>query len=161
MYTSFMKRKLHKMIFCLALAIIVILFSQKTYASLGGSPDSIASDKKALLAIRSTTNTFNKYTIHEFHSGPNTVREYVSSSGVVFGVAWNGLIHPDLTLLLGSYATEHQRALSHVVHHPGRRYFKIKTDNMVVEKWGHMRNLRGRAYVPALIPQEISTDEIK
>ena len=153
-------RKFLSLLFCLSLALIV-LFVGQAYATLGESTDSIATNKKALSAVRSTTKTSSKYTIHEFQSETITVREYVSPSGVVFGIAWNGLTHPDLTPLLGSYASEHQKAASHIKRQPGRKYIKVESDNVVVEKWGHMRNLQGRAYVPALIPQGVSTDEIK
>jgi len=37
----------------------------------------------------------------------------------------------------------------------------VRTDRVVVEKWGNMRNLQGRAYAPALIPPGVSIDEIK
>jgi len=44
---------------------------------------------------------------------------------------------------------------------PGRRHVQVKTDGVVVEKWGHMRNMQGRAYAPALIPKGVNVDEIK
>jgi len=90
-----------------------------------------------------------------------TVREYISASGVVFGVAWNGLIHPDLTQLLGSYAGEYQEVLQQTKRKAGRRSIRVTTGHIVVEKWGHIRNLQGRAYIPALIPQGVTVDEIK
>jgi len=31
----------------------------------------------------------------------------------------------------------------------------------VVETWGHMRAMRGRAYVPALVPAGVALDEIR
>jgi hypothetical protein len=142
----------------LASALFIV---QGVQATLGEPVGSIASNKKALSAVRSATQTSSKYTVHEFQSETITVREYVSPSGIVFGIAWNGLTHPDLTPLLGSYASEHQEALSHIERQPGRKHIKVETDNLVVEKWGHMRNLQGRAYVPSLIPQEVSVDEIK
>jgi hypothetical protein len=89
------------------------------------------------------------------------VREYVSTSGVVFGIAWNGLIHPNLTQLLGSYAGEYQEALLQTPRIKGSRHLQVKTSGVVVEKWGHMRNLQGRAYVPSLIPPGVRVDEIK
>ena len=146
----------------LGLSIVLTVFAaQQAKAALGESVDSVASDQKAISAVQKTTKTSTGYTVHEIRSETITVREYVSPSGVVFGIAWNGLTHPDLTPLLGSYASEHQKALNHVKRQPGRRYVKIKTDNIVVEKWGHMRNLQGRTYAPALIPQGVSVDEIK
>ena len=144
--------------FILALTLLIV---QQAQATLGESTDSIAANKKALLAVKSVMKTSSKYTIHELQSEAATVREYVSPSGIVFGIAWNGMTNPDLTPLLGSYASEHKKALSHVQRQPGLKHIKIKSDNIVVEKWGHMRNFQGRAYAPALIPQGVSADEIK
>ncbi|MCE5210017.1 MAG: DUF2844 domain-containing protein [Deltaproteobacteria bacterium] len=152
--------KLSVFLLCLILTLIIIP-GRQAYAALGGSSDSIASDKKALKAVRSATVTSSKYTVHEFQSGGTIIREYVSSSGIVFGIAWKGLTHPDLTPLLGTYAPEHKKAASHAKRQPGSRHSRIKSDNIVVEKWGHMRNLQGRAYVPALIPEGIGINEIK
>ena len=91
------------------------------------------------------------------------MREYVASSGVVFGVAWNGLIRPDLTQLLGAYANEYHEALRRILHSKGkgRNRLDVKTNRVVVQQWGHMRNLRGRAYVPSLIPSGVGVDEIR
>ncbi len=80
---------------------------------------------------------------------------------MVFGIAWNGMSRPDLTTLLGSYANAYRTALQQSPRTPGHRFRQIKTDRVVVEKWGHMRNLQGRAYAPALIPQGVSVNEIK
>ena len=131
------------------------------WAALGESDNSIASDEKALSAVRGAAAVRNGYTVHEIQSDSTAVREYVSPSGVVFGIAWNGRVNPDLTPLLGSYAGEYKEALQSIPREPGRRSSSVKTDRIVVEKWGHMRNLQGRAYAPALIPPGVSIDEIK
>jgi hypothetical protein len=102
-----------------------------------------------------------KYTVYESQYDTITIREYASSSGIVFGIVWIGLTHPDLTPLLGSYASEHKKALSQVKRQPGSKHVKVKTENVVVEKWGHMRKLQGRAYAPDLIPEGVSIEEIK
>ena len=135
--------------------------AQVAHAALGESADSVMSDRKTLSAVQGTAMVHNGYTIQEITSASVTVREYISPSGVVFGIAWNGLIHPDLTSLLGSYAGEYHQALQKTPRKLGRRYSQVKTDQIVVEKWGHMRNLRGRTYVPALIPQGVTVDEIR
>jgi hypothetical protein len=145
----------------LSLALTVFADAQQVQATLGESADSVASDQKSLSAIWGATTISPGYTVHEVRTETMTVREYVSPSGVVFGIAWNGLTHPDLTPLLGSYSSEYQKAMSHAKRQPGRRHVQVKTDGVVVEKWGHMRNLQGRAYVPALIPQGVSVNEIK
>ena len=145
----------------LSIALTVFAAAQHAQAALGESVDSVASDQKTISAVRRAMKISTAYTIHEIRSETITVREYVSPSGVVFGISWNGLTHPDLTPLLGSYSFEYQKALSHARRQPGRRHVQVKTDGVVVEKRGHMRNLRGRAYAPALIPQGVSVDEIK
>ena len=157
-----MKRKLFALFLGFGLSVAVFVAAQQAQAGLGESTDSVASDRKALSAAKRATTTYNAYTVHEFASDASTVREYVSPSGIVFGIAWNGLAYPDLTPLLGPYNSEYQRALRQEPRKPGlRRYHAVRTDGVVVEKWGNMRNLQGRAYAPTLIPPGVSIDEIK
>jgi hypothetical protein len=159
---SIMKRKLYALLLGLGLFVAALGTAQQAQAGLGESADSVASDRKALSAVQRATTAHNGYTVHEFASDATVVREYVSPSGIVFGIAWNGLTYPDLTPLLGSYASEYQAALRQTPRRPGlRRYHTVETDRIVVQKWGHMRNLQGRAYAPALIPPGVSIDEIK
>ena len=135
--------------------------AQPLLAALGEPADSVAQDRKALSAARGAATVHAGYTVQEVVSDTVTVREYISPAGIVFGIAWNGFTHPDLTPLLGSYAGEYADAARHAKRKPGRRHAEIKTDRIVVEKWGHMRNLQGRAYAADLIPPGVSIDEIK
>ncbi len=155
-----MKKRLHILLLCLGLSTFVLATTGRVEAALGESTGSVSSDMKALSAVRGNATTYKGYSVQEINSASVTVREYISPSGVVFGVAWNGLIRPDLTQLLGSYAVEYRQVLRRTPRARGRRSLRIKTDNIVVEQWGHMRNLRGRAYVPALIPPGVSVYEI-
>jgi hypothetical protein len=148
------------LILSLCLAMIFFTDVRRVHAALGETVESVATDREALSALRSSTAARNGFTIHEIDSGSTVVREYVSSSGIVFGIAWNGLIHPDLVQLLGSYAGEYQEALQQTPRRPGHRQIQVKTDRIIVQKWGHMRNLQGRAYAPALIPYGADADEI-
>ncbi len=145
----------------LVLLVTIFATAHRVQAALGESADSVESDRKALSAVRSAVTVYNEYTVHQIDLDSTVVREYVSASGVVFAVAWNGLVHPDLTQLLGSYAGEYERGLEQTPREPGRRRLLVKTNEVVVEQWGHMRNLQGRAYVPTLIPSGVSIDEIK
>jgi hypothetical protein len=156
-----MKRRLYILFLCLGLSAVIFVTAQRAQATLGESADSITADRKALSAARRTTTVRTGYTVHEIASDSTVVREYVSPSGIVFGIAWNGLIHPDLTQLLGAYAGEYREALRQTPRQPGRRRLQVKTNRVVVEKWGHMRNLQGRAYAPDLIPPGVNIDEIK
>ena len=159
---SIIKRKPFAISLCLGLFVAALAIAQQAGATLGESVDSVASDQNAFSAVKRATTTRTSYTVHEFSIDGTYVREYVSPSGIVFGIAWNGLTYPDLTPLLGSYMAEYETALRQIPHKPGlTRHLAVKTDRVVVEKWGHMRNLQGRAYAPALIPPGVSLDEIK
>ena len=141
--------------------LTALLFgSQQAYATLGERADSIAKDRQALSAAKAVTNNRSNYTVQVLTSDANVVREFLTPSGVVFAVAWNGLVHPDLTALLGSYAAEYQNARQQMPRRHGKKNLRVQSDRIVVETWGHMRNLQGRAYLPALIPAGVSIDEI-
>ena len=92
------------------------------------------------------------FTVHQIATKAGlTVKEYVSADGVVFGVSWHGSVFPDLSHLLGSYFAEFQRAAAAQATYR-RRHIMVHTQKLVVETGGHMRDLRGRAYLPALLP---------
>ena len=158
---TIMGKRLFAIFVVLGLSAAIFATAQWAQATLGESADSIESDRNALSAVRRATTGRNGYTVQEIDSDSTVVREYISPTGVVFGIAWNGLIHPDLTQLLGSYSSEYQEALRQTPRKYGRRSLRVKTKRLVVEKWGHMRNLQGRAYAPSLVPQGVSIDEIK
>src|ERR1035437_532863 len=144
-----MKRKQIILSFMVALALS-FTYSQSAHAALGGRSDTITSDQKALRAVHRATMSHTGYTVEMVVSDATTVREYVSSAGIVFGIAWDGYVNPDLTQLLGSFWGEYSSASKNSSRKFGRKHQQISTDNIVVEKWGHMRNLQGRAYVPSL-----------
>jgi len=156
-----MKRRLRALVLGFGISAAILSAAHVAEAALGESADSITFDRKSLSAVLGATTTRDSYTIQSIESDATTVREYISPSGVVFGIAWNGLTHPDLAPLLGSYASEYQEALRQTPRKQGRRSIHIETRHIVVEKWGHMRNLQGRAYVPDLIPPGVSIGEIK
>jgi hypothetical protein len=145
------------------LAFVIALFASAhcAHAALGGSADTVGADRKALSASHRATTSHGGYTVEEMASDATTVREYVSPSGTVFGIAWNGYVHPDLTRLLGSYAGQFTAARQKAARIIGSRHLHLATENIIVEKWGHMRDLRGRAYAPKLFPKGVTSNEIK
>ena len=145
---------------CLLLMIGVSSFSRQAQATLGEGLDSISKDRKSLSAAKRSTTSRTNYTVQEVASDAMVVREYLTLSGVVFAIAWNGLVHPDLTTLLGSYTSNYRDAKRQLPRKHGQRRLKVKASRVVVETWGHMRNLHGRAYLPGLLPEGVSVDEI-
>ncbi|GFO55717.1 hypothetical protein GMSM_27240 [Geomonas sp. Red276] len=144
----------------LALAAMLLL-PLPAGATLGGPPSSVAADRTALSATHRAAISRNGYTINEMADRATVVREYLSADGVVFAIAWEGNLHPDLSQLLGGYAGEYSAARQKAPRVAGRRRQRLVTGSMVVETWGHMRGLRGRAYLPARLPSGVSVHEIR
>src|SRR5579884_3286353 len=85
---------------CAALALAIPL---RAPAALGGDVSSVEADTAqfhgTVRVMKMTTHT-----VHEIRTTTGvTVREYVSPSGRVFGVAWQGRANPDLQQVLGPY----------------------------------------------------------
>lgn len=81
------------------------------------------------------------------------VRTYVSPAGVVFGVAWQGAAMPDMTQLLGAHFADFQAAAR---NHARRGPLYVKVGTLVVETSGHMRALRGRAFLTDAMPAGVT-----
>ena len=145
----------------IGVALGVALGARAARAALGEPEASIAADREALAANSRGTTAHAAYTVHEMERGGTAIREYVSPSGVVFAIAWNGLANPDLAPLLSSYAEEYREAAKQALHPRGRRSQRIASAHMVVDRWGHMRDLHGLAYAPALVPSGVAVDELR
>jgi hypothetical protein len=135
-------------------------------ATLGESASSIENDHSKFSGVRKsmTTTPHGAYSVQEMIVEGSTIREYVSSSNVVFAVVWNGHRHPDLSNLLGTYGADYDLAQKKTARVHGRRHLSLKSanpDRLVVEKWGQMSDVHGRAYSPKLVPTGVSLDDIK
>ena len=144
----------------LVLLAVFLTLPRQTLATLGEGAASVTQDRQALSATRKATTTHANYTVQEVATDATTIREYLNLSGVVFAVAWNGIVHPDLTTILGSYDSEYRAAKRQAPRTHGQKRSKVESSRVIVETWGHMRNLQGRAYLPALLPEGVSVDEI-
>jgi hypothetical protein len=144
------------------IALMVLGLSSSAFAALGASLDSVQNDQVRLHANTKIT-VAGAYTIHEMTTPMGTVvREYVSPSGRVFGVTWQGPFVPDLQQLLGSYFEKYsQAAKSQREHHVGRWPLNIQEPGLVVQTAGHMRAYAGRAYDPGLFPAGVGGHDIR
>ena len=138
---------------------ILFLSATPTWAVLGQSVASVASDQQHLRGERRSIAA-DAFSVEEINSAAGTVvREYVSPAGQVFGLSWRGPVRPDLKLLLGEYFPAFERASLSAAH--GRRPLVVRTDELVVETGGHVRDFRGRAYLPAFLPESVSQAAVR
>jgi hypothetical protein len=144
--------------FCF-IAMALLACSLPAAAELGGDLASIQADQEHMKGARNVTTTA-AYSIHEIQAATGTkVREFVSPSGTIFAVAWQGPSTPDLRQLLGQYFDRYSQAIQN--KRPGRAPVSIQQSDLVVEAGGHMRSFTGRAYLPQVMPQGVNAAAIR
>jgi hypothetical protein len=107
--------------------------------------------------LKTSTSNAN-YSTHSYSNGATVIKEYVGANNVVFAVSWKGLVHPDLSKLLGSYWTEYSQKVK--TTNPSRRVSQVQTSKITVQKSGHMRKVSGKAYITSLLPSGVTANEI-
>lgn len=149
---------------CFAMGIVMAVFALPSGAdaSLGGDKSSVHDDQAKMQGTLRTTSN-DSYDVNEIQTLSGVVvREYVSPSGNVFGVAWKGPSHPDLRQVFGAYydqyvqAVQAQRAQRH-----GHGPLLIQQPGLFVQIGGHMRSWTGRAYLPQSLPAGVRSEEIQ
>jgi hypothetical protein len=141
------------------------------HAALGESADSVAADAASFdaNAVRHTSRSalnapaLAAYTVERMTTASGiAVNEYVGPEGKVFAVTWRGRRPPDLSVLLGSYFGQYRDAAiaggltAHGLHHAS-----VRGSDVVVETAGHMRDMWGRALLPAMVPPGVEQSEIQ
>ncbi len=127
-----------------------------------GAASSVARQAAQSNASSSTSTASTAYTVRETTLANGTaVREYLSSAGTVFAVAWSGPQMPDLATLLGSYFPQYvagvQASRAKGVRGPGA----VENSTVVVHSGGHMGAFSGQAWLPSALPSGFSTSDIQ
>lgn len=158
--SEFSKLKPKKIIWMFFAAIGLYVAASPAFAALGGDVASIQSDQVHINASLRVSQT-NGYAVHELRSPTGTVvREFASSSGKVFAIAWQAPSPPDLRQLLGPYFDEFQKAAA-LGRKPGRAPLVVQHSGLVVQLGGHMRSFTGRAYLPDQLPSSARMEDIR
>jgi hypothetical protein len=140
---------------------ILTLGTVPAWAVLGQYESSVSVDQQ-FLRSEDRVQTFQTYKVHQLTSANGTiVREYVSPKGLVFGVTWRGPFMPDMRQLLGSYVTNLQTASPSQTYVRHLRGLVVKMKDFVFVNGGNMRHWMGNAYVPSLIPSNVSVEVMR
>jgi hypothetical protein len=144
----------------LFLALCAIPFP--AFAVLGSNVSTVYADQARMKGTLGTTNA-TTHVVHEIKTTSGiTVREYVSNTGTVFAVAWEGRFPPNLEQLLGQYypaiqeATKQQRQ-----QRRGRGPVMIQLPGIVYESAGNQRSFQGRSFVPEMLPTGVQASDIR
>jgi hypothetical protein len=128
-------------------------------ATLGEDVATVENDRIQMKAqVRTTAVAGYTVQVIENPSG-TTLREYVSTTGKVFAIAWNGPVLPNFRQALGKYFDDYNSGASSP--HVGRRHVTVERTDLVVHSSGRMRAFSGNAYVPSLLPTNFSVADIK
>jgi len=132
-------------------------------AALGGTVDTVQADSTRMKAELKAAVPGAGYSVQQLQLPSGTVvSEYVAPNGTVFGVSWHGPMMPNLQQIFGTYFQQYVSASSVAPHNAGtRRHFQIREPDLVVQSNGRMRFYYGRAYVPSLIPANVTADDIQ
>ena len=148
----------------LGAASLLDLAARPAHAGLGATTASIEPDRASMKGqLRSRSEA--GYSVDEITTPAGTVvREYISPAGVVFAVSWYGPSMPNLQHTFGSYFTQFQTAVqarrAQQSQLRGHNRLEIHTPSLVVHAMGHMRQYFGVAYVPALMPTNLSVSDL-
>lgn len=145
-------------------ASLLVPVAQPAHAGLGDTVASIEADRASMKGQLRVTSEPG-YSIQEITAGTGTVvKEYVSSAGVIFAVSWSGPAMPNLQQVLGTHIAELQSAIQtqRATHarRRGHNHLEVDEPSLVVHAAGHMRQYFGIAYVPSLIPQNLSISNL-
>jgi uncharacterized protein DUF2844 len=142
-----------------AVFAVCLCASAPALAVLGGDLSSIQSDQARLRASVRIMPA-RQYTVHEMQTpAGTTIRQFVSPSGTVFAVSWQGTA-PDLQQLLGDYFNQYLQAAGAQPSRRGRGVH-IDTGDFVFESGGHMRFVTGRAFLRSKMPSGVRSDQIR
>jgi hypothetical protein len=129
-------------------------------ATLGEPLASVQKDAGSLKAAQKASSSGEAYTMSEMYADGNTIKQYSNPEGIVFAVSWTGISKPDLQVLFGSYFTEYSNASNELPKKMGAKSISFKTSKMVVRRAGRMRDQRGLAYVPSLVPAGVKVEDL-
>ncbi len=142
--------------------MILYLSAMPAFAALGGDAASIDTDVAQMRASRGVEQT-DAYTVHQLKTQSGTmVREYLSPSGKVFAVSWQGQFVPDMQQLLGTYFDKYSAAVkANKEAHIGRHPLDLQLPGLAVQMNGYARNFHFRAYIPQQVPAAAKLGDIQ
>lgn len=112
------------------------------------------------MSVEVSTSANAKWNLQIIEADGVTVREFSDKDGTVFAVAWRGINRPDLSLLLGDYYQEFFAAEKAEPKTKSRAPSETKTSRVTVRRSGHMRDMRGLAYLPDKVPAGVLVQDL-
>jgi hypothetical protein len=126
------------------------------WAKLGGDLASVQSDTQAFAASTRQSALSGATLFTQTLPNELVIRQYLDANGLVFAVGWEGPVLPDFERLLGAHYATYLEAVR-----LQRRGVSVQGPALVIESGGMMRAFSGRAYLPNLLPRQLSAQDIR
>jgi hypothetical protein len=139
--------------------MLLLAHAGLSHAALGGHSEQF--NTEGTTVVSSVSSAVSNYVIRDTTLASGTrVREYISGSGVVFAVTWEGPVLPNLKALLGRYF---DTMLAESARKPraGRAHLAITRPEVVINSGGHMRAFEGSGWIPAEFPSGFTADDVR
>ena len=139
--------------------LILMMGVPPAWAALGEYEGSAGLDQRILRGdIREEIRT--GYKLHQITTADGAViHEYVSPEGKIFAVSWHAHFLPNLQQLLGAYFPRVQQAAQAKVQRGGP--LVIRTGDFVYFSGGRMMDFHGCAYLPGLLPKNVTAEVVR
>lgn len=90
------------------------------------------------------------------------VRQYVSSSGQVYAVSWDGPAMADVAVLLGTWFDRYRQEASVALPNAsGLHSSRVSSSDFMVETAVRLRDFSGRAWLPSALPAGVTAADIE
>lgn len=134
-----------------------------SYATLGESVASIQQDNIVLAPMVSQVTTQNTSSNPNFNTSviktkTGTIKEF-SAQNKVFAVTWTGRAYPNFQQIFGSYFNQ----LDHNAKQTNNdmNNFNLVGNDFMMKMTGSVNFISGIAYIPSLLPLNITTSDLK
>jgi hypothetical protein len=143
------------------IAFISILVHSTAFATLDRDRNSTETDRQAFHGVKKIIPGA-QYETHVLTMNAQTVREYIDLSGHVFCVTWRGMAAPDLQQLFGDHYQAYLDAEKSTPTPKGRAPKTTNTSTgLRVVKFGHMRDVMGKACIPGQMPAGVDVGNLQ
>lgn len=143
-------------------ALAILLWSNSAaWASLGEPESSVTADQQ-ILRGELHQEVRPSYKVYQISAANGVVwKEFVSPAGTVFAISWQAPRMPNLEQMLGPSLVDLQVAMQSSAPRRSRGPLIIRTAKLVLVSGGHMRGFHGYAYVPGLVPANVSPETMQ
>lgn len=146
---------------CLRLiTLFVLAVPAIACAELGGNAASARTDQVQMKAsVMHGATVSPNFSVQQSQTPSGVIiKEFLSNSGTVFAVSWQGPLMPDLKQLLGQYFNNYVTAAKN--NRGGHNHLGIQQADLVVQSSGHLRAFSGFAYIPSLMPAGVTVEQL-